>query len=93
MSITSYSRFLKECIIRNPTQQLGLRDDEMWGVFLSWCSITGQHPGQEETFWEGMRSLGHGRTVSGEGGYVCRGLTMTGPAAVDYILSSQPSLV
>lgn len=93
MSITSYSRFLSECIIHDASQQLGLRDDEVWGVFLSWCSVTGQQPGGEENFWEAMHNLGLGRTSSDDGGYICRGLTMTGPAAVDYILSSQPSLV
>lgn len=31
MSTPDYSRFLSECIIHDPNEQLGLREDEMYG--------------------------------------------------------------
>ena len=44
-------------------------------------------------FWAAMAQSGHHQRRLHAGHYFTPGLGMTGPAAVDYILSSQPSLV
>lgn len=93
MSIMSYHRFLADCIIHDPSKQRGLRDDELYGLYLSWCFLNQEQPDSDDAFWAAMRGRGFTRTRGTAGQYVCPGLGMTGPAAVDYILSSQPSLV
>lgn len=93
MGTQKYHHFLAECIVHDPDRQQGLCDDEMYGVYLSWCFLRQEQPGSEDAFWEAMEGLGFTRTSRSDGRYVCPGLGMTGPAALDYILSSQPSLV
>lgn len=92
MSIEDYRRFLSECIIRDPDKDSGLRDDELYGVYLSWCALKGKQPGSDHAFWNAIKKAGHAKNHA-DGQHVWPGITMTGPAAVDYILSSQPSLV
>lgn len=93
MSAPSYHRFLADCIVHDPGKQRGLREDEIYGVYLSWCFLNQEQPDSDDAFWAAMRSCGFTRTRRTAGRYVCPGLGMKGPAAVDYILSSQPSLV
>lgn len=93
MSVENYPRFLSECITSDPDKESGLRDEEMYGVYLSWCALNGKQPGSDHAFWAAVTELGHSRNYHNDGHHVWPGLTMTGPAAVDYILSSQPSLV
>lgn len=89
MSDVIFPRFLSECIVQNHEQQAGLRGDDMWGLFLCWCALNQEEPGEEKDFWVALKALGYSRG----GDRVWRGFTMTGPAAVDYILSTHPSLV
>lgn len=93
MSVPDYTRFLSECIIHDPDKQSGLSEDDMYGVYLSWCFLNQEQPGSDKALRAAMRQLGHSRRNHDLGHYVWPGLAMTGPAAVDYILSSQPSLV
>ncbi|MDP9989199.1 hypothetical protein QMY03_09475 [Arthrobacter sp. KFRI-F3372] len=93
MSVGNYPKFLSECIVKDPDKDSGLRDDEMYGVYLSWCTLHGAQPGSDQAFWAAIKELGHSRNYRGDGHHVWPGLTMTGPAAVDYILASQPGLV
>lgn len=93
MGAPNYRRFLTECIIHDPDTQRGLREDEVYGVYVSWCFLNQEQPGSDDAFWAAMEGLGFTRTSRTASQYVCPGLGMTGPAAVDYILSSQPSLV
>lgn len=93
MSAPDYRRFLSECIIDDPHQQPGLREEEMYGVYLGWCLLNHQRPAPDEAFWAAMGARGHNRRPRTAGQHLFPGLGMKGPAAVDYILSSQPSIV
>ncbi|WP_104044060.1 hypothetical protein [Arthrobacter sp. ZGTC412] len=93
MSAENYPRFLSECIIRDPDKESGLHDDEMYGVYLSWCALNGKQPAPDHAFWAAITELGPSRNYHKEGRHIWPGLAMKGPAAVDYILSSQPGLV
>ena len=93
MSVSDHTRFVSECIIYDPERESGLRYDDVYGLYLSWCFLNQEQPGTDKAFCAAMKQLGHIRRNRGSGHYIWPGLAMTGPAAVDYILSSQPSLV
>lgn len=92
MTVPNHPRFLAECIISDPDQQPGLHEDDVYGVYLSWCFLNQEQPASDAAFWAAMSASGYNRNRS-EGRPVCPGLGMKGPAAVDYILASQPSIV
>lgn len=93
MSGQNCTRFLSECITCNPENQTGLREDEIYGVYLSWCVINAETPCPEPSLWTAMKRYPHHNPEHASGRRVWPGLAMTGPAAVDYILASQPSLI
>lgn len=93
MTAPIFRRFLAESIVHDPAREEGLRDDEIYGVYLSWCFLNDHEPVSDRAFWAAMRGQGFIRPRGAVGRYVCAGVGMTGPAAVDYILSSHPSLV
>lgn len=86
------TRFLSECITRDLEKHPGLREGELYGVYLSWCLLNGEKPCPDASLWATMSQQGH-ESHSAAGQMVWPGLSMTGPAAVDYILASQPSLL
>jgi hypothetical protein len=45
-----------ECIIRDPDEQPGLRENEMYGVYLSWCLLNQKQPASDRDFRAAMRS-------------------------------------
>jgi hypothetical protein len=70
------------CIARNQDAD-GLTQEELYGLYLSWCSLRGSTPAPGRTFRAGLRAEDiHPEHRSG----LCPGLAMTGPAACDYIL-------
>jgi hypothetical protein len=91
MGVSNYSRFLSECVVPAPGRQPGLLEDEVYGVYVSWCLLNGEQPGAESSLSAAMEQRGHAKHGGVRGRYA--GLAVTGPAAVDYILASQPSLV
>ncbi|WP_066290255.1 hypothetical protein [Arthrobacter sp. B6] len=93
MTSTKYTRFVADCITVQRPNDSGLTEDEMYGVYVSWCFLSRLAPGSPGVFWAAMAQEGLGQRRLDAGRYVRPGLGMTGPAAVDYILSSQPSLV
>lgn len=93
MTTLMYTRFLAECIAADPEDDAGLSEDEMYGLFVSWCFLNRLNPAAPAVFWAEMAQRGHVRGRRDAGQYFRPGLRMTGPAAVDYILSSQPGLV
>ncbi|SLK13899.1 hypothetical protein [Arthrobacter sp. P2b] len=93
MSVPNCSRFLVECITCCPDKQPGLREDEVYGLYLSWCFLNGEEPIASASLWIAMRRQTRVEPYVRGGQLVWPGLSMTGPAALDYILSSQPSLV
>jgi hypothetical protein len=92
MSDQNCSRFLSECITCNPENQPGLREDEIYGVYVSWCFLNAEAPCPEPSLWAAMNQHTQQKPAHTSGRRVWPGLAMTGPAAVDYILSSQPNL-
>lgn len=91
METPDYARFVQDCIAAGAPGDHRLTEDQIFGVYLSWCELLSQTPGPCESFWEAMSVLGVDERHE-DNRYMRRGLRMTGPAAVDYILASQPSL-
>lgn len=82
MAKTPLGDFLAECVIRDP-DGTGLSLDELYGLYLSWCSIAGSTPVRERTFRAGLRAAGI-RPIR-RGGQ-CPGLMMAGRSACDYLV-------
>lgn len=93
MGVANYSRFLSECITRVPGKQPGLSEDDMYGVYLSWCLLNAEKPGSNKFLFAVMRQEGHTPQQHSDGRNRWPELSLTGPAVLDYILASQPSLV
>lgn len=92
METSDYTRFIQDCIAADTARDQGLTEDQLYGVYLSWCHL-GQRPAASyESFQSAMSKLGLSRRQDNHC-YIWPKLRMTGPAAVDYILASQPSLL
>lgn len=92
MTASTYSLFLADAIVPAESNH-GLTDDELYGVYTSWCPLRREFPASSPVFWAAMRERGmpeRGRIAKR---VIRRGLRMTGPAAVDYILTSHPSML
>jgi hypothetical protein len=74
--------FVNDCIARNQDAD-GLTQEELYGLYLSWCSLRGSTPAPARTFRAGLRAA---KIQPDHHGGLCPGLAMTGPAACDYIL-------
>jgi hypothetical protein len=82
MTKTALQDFVNECIARNQDAD-GLTQEELYGLYLSWCSLRGTTPAPARSFRAGLRAVNI-RPAHRSG--PCPGLAMTGPAAYDYIL-------
>lgn len=91
METRDYARFVQDCLV-DTLEEHTLTEDQLVGVYLSWCSLLAQTPGPCESFWGAMAELGVHERRGNNRGFMRLGLRMTGPAALDYILASQPSL-
>ena len=49
-----YARFIEDSIAFDEADEYGLTDDEMYGLYLSWCQIQQQSPSAGRTFWSAM---------------------------------------
>lgn len=87
-----YGRFIEHCIVADGGDDHGLTDDEMYGLFLSWCHLQLQSPTSGTSFRAAMSAHGLQDRRRSNRRYIRPGLRMTGPAAVDYILANRPSL-
>ena len=76
------NEFLSECTARDPDND-GLRTEELYGLYLSWCGLRNSEAVRETSFRAGLRAAGV-RPSRRSG--LCRGLAMAGPAACDYIV-------
>ena len=74
--------FVNDCIARNPDAD-GLTQEELYGLYLSWCALRESTPAPARTFRAGLRAA---NIQPEHRGGLCRGLAMTGPAACDYIV-------
>jgi hypothetical protein len=84
---------MSDCIAADVEGDRGLTEDEMYGVYISWCVLHYLRPQPCEEFWAAMSDLGLDERRRIDSSYFRPGLRMTGRAAVDFILSSRPSLV
>lgn len=78
MADSHFDRFLSEATYRDQESDSGLDGDCFYGLYTSWCQVSGNTPRPEKIFWAAMKQ----RLVHGQR------LKMKGPAAADYILTS-----
>ncbi len=80
-----FDAFLGEAVNTDPGSDNGLDREELFGLYISWCLVTGRLPQPAKALWHALheRGITPGRNA----------LAMAGPAARDYIVSSAPSLV
>lgn len=85
MSATHFDGFVQDSLNSDPGSDKGLDSEELFGLYTSWCLLTGCPQESAEALWDALESRGiiPGRNT----------LAMTGPTAADYILSSAPDLV
>ncbi len=78
MAHSQFDQFLSEATYLDRECDSTLNGDSLYGLYTSWCYLSGTTPKAERTFWAAMNQ----RVIPGQ----C--LKMKGPAAADYILSS-----
>lgn len=93
METSHYARFIRECITADIPDNHGLTEEQLYGVYLSWCSLDRQCAASCDSLRTAMSALGHQSRRQNDHDDIWPGLRMTGPAALDYILTSRPSLV
>lgn len=83
MAPSHFGQFLEDATYQDQESDSPLGGDAFYGLYTSWCCITGSTPQPEQTFWEAMAQ----RVRPG------RKLRSKGPAAADYILNSYQAVV
>ncbi|MCU1566326.1 MAG: hypothetical protein JWQ56_1263 [Pseudarthrobacter sp.] len=83
MAHSQFDQFLSEATYQDRESDSTLDEDSLYGLYTSWCYLSGTTPKEERTFWAAIRQ----RVNPGQ----C--LRMKGPAAADYILSSYQAVV
>jgi hypothetical protein len=89
MTVTQLGSFLRDCIITHETPEEGLTPDELYGLYVSWCFLANVPPANDRNFRSALAAHGI-RPVRRGHHSIYPGLSMTGPAATDYILNSAP---
>lgn len=82
MTKTPLDDFLAECLARDSDHD-GLRLEELYGLYLSWCGLRSSEPVRGRVFRAALRAVGI-RPSRRSG--LCPGVAMAGPAAFDYIV-------
>lgn len=85
MPATHFEDFLAEAVVPDREPGLGLGRDELYGLYTSWCLIHKAQLQPPEALWEALADQGINPDSNN--------LSMTGPAAADYIVASAPPLV
>lgn len=85
MPATHFEQFLAEAVVADREPGLGLRRDELYGLYTSWCLLHKAELQPPAALWEAMHHAGINPDSNN--------LSMTGPAAADYIVASAPDLV
>ncbi len=83
MAHSQFDQFLSEATCPINESESTLKGDSFYGLYTSWCYLSGRLPRPEQAFWAAMSQ----RVTPGQ----C--LKMRGPAAADYILSSYQAVV
>ncbi len=84
MASSHFQQFLSESTIPAPATDAPLPPDGLYGLYVSWAGLHDITPQPEAAFHAAMRRHGVNPRA-------CM-LSMTGPAAVDYILNSYPAV-
>ena len=92
METPDYVHFIQDCLAPDNAEDYGLTEDEMYGLYLSWCHLQGRSPASCRSFWAAMSAHGLQTRRRSNRGYIRPGLRMSGPAALDYILANRPGL-
>jgi hypothetical protein len=79
-----FDRFLAEALTTERETDGGLDKEELFGLYTSWCLLNDCQPEPAEALWEALK----GRRIETDDNT----LAMSGPAALDYIVSSSPDL-
>lgn len=79
-----FDRFLAEALTTDRETDSGLAKEELYGLYTSWCLINHSEPEPAEALWAALK----GHRIKPEDNT----LAMSGPAALDYIVSSSPDL-
>jgi hypothetical protein len=80
-----FDGFLAEALTTDRETDGGLDKEELYGLYTSWCLLNHTQPEPAESLWAALESS---RIKPDD-----NTLAMSGPAAVDYIVSSSPDLV
>ncbi|HSU45430.1 MAG TPA: hypothetical protein VLJ40_00830 [Arthrobacter sp.] len=85
MPATHFEQFLAEAVVADREPGLGLGRDELYGLYTSWRLLQKAELQPPAALWEAMQDAGINPDSNN--------LSMTGPAAADYIVASAPDLV
>jgi hypothetical protein len=82
--MSHFDDFLREATSSEPGSDSGLSTEGLYGLYMSWCALSECPPEPPKALCEALAARGimPGRNT----------LSMTGPAAADYIVSSAPDL-
>lgn len=89
MTTLALDEFLGACVQSVP-EEPGLTMDELYGLYVSWCTLTGRQPAPDRSFRKSLAGAGIGPA---QGTGRCTGLAMTGPAASDYLVHCELPLL
>ncbi|WP_045732832.1 hypothetical protein [Pseudarthrobacter chlorophenolicus] len=85
MPANHFEDFLADAVVPAKEPGLGLGRDELYGLYTSWCLIHKVQLQPPEELWTALKLKGIDPDNNN--------LSMTGPAAADYIIASAPDLV
>lgn len=85
MNSAHFDRFFAEAVRIDRATDGGLGEENLYGLYTSWCLLNELQPESPEALWAALRGAGIEPTNNN--------LAMTGPAATDYIISSEPNLL
>ncbi|MDJ0318946.1 hypothetical protein [Pseudarthrobacter sp. PS3-L1] len=77
--------FLCEALSADPGSEEGLNREHLFGLYMSWCVLNDQEPLAAQSLWMELRANHIDPDKNS--------LSMTGAAALNYIVSSAPDLM
>jgi hypothetical protein len=85
MPANHFEEFIAEAVVPDREPGLGLGRDELYGLYTSWCLLHKAQLQPPEALWAALLA----QDINPDS----NNLSMTGPAAADYIVASAPDLV